>query len=579
MKPKTQGGNSSSSSSVALAAPSRPGDEPTSDDFSNTVEIDNLEDSKRRRFVLPDEILGPLADLSIMRARLGWLLSQIRRGVGLPKMIGIAAADIIGSLAVTAFAYGILFVLRTVAASGPIDLIVYTVDPTSRSQVIGVVVSVFIVGSVGSAIRYMAERAASRAAIKMAKNLRTETLKSVRSTESQGWHSMLDGRLEAEHFQLVVGAIREVSVAARYGVGLAGPIGVGLVSLGVVFYLQPVITLMMIPFAVLNFAPILLVGKSLDGLNKQIDVGGTRLREVTAASALAAVDQDNSEADEIAIASADEQDQLFHDRLLQPIRLQTLGVVSSAALTVIAFIFFILRVPEVSDLNIRAIFTYAISMRFLVRSIREMSTTAAHVSRRALAIDRYRQFHVDLEGFQERRRKRHVYTSQPSSVTLVAADESSTTVVAGETTLLLLKGKPSRVAIEKALLVLEDSAIVGGSPIDLVGDTEFEIRLGDVVEREDYVVRNAPSLDRRVSVKVVVTDEPLLATMSNDARFQFIASNLVQTLLNRKLLDEWDHLFAGVLVVVDDVLVTCGDMDWARENVSTIREALKNSAV
>lgn len=526
----------------------------------------------RRKRSLPEEISGPLADIGIMRARLGWLLSELRDSVGLPRMLAIAGADILGSIAVTTFAYGMLFVIRTVASDGPIDLLVTTVNPDNKFEVIAVVIGVFVIGTIGASIRYFSEQAASRAAVSMATSFREETNARLREPGSRGWHSTLESNIEPAHFQLVIAAIREASVAARYSVSLAGPIGVGLAALGLVFYLEPLITLIMAPFALLNFVPVLLVGRSLDRLNARIESEAPALRAMSGRSAIAVVDDRDPEFDTELVDFADEQDSLFHDRLLQPVRLQTLGAIAGSALTVLAFSLFILLAPSVNDLDLIAIFTYAISLRFLMRGVKELSTTAAQVSRRAPAIDRYRQFHDDLTTFQERRVRRHQHHEVPETIDFLAMGGQALSMSQGSSILLLAKGRPTRALVERSLLTLERAAITGGTPIDLLADTKFEIYL-DGAPREDYVVRKENAIEK-IPVKVVVTEDPLLLTMANEADFQFIASNLVHALLNREILTEWDHLFSGVLVVADDELVNCGDMDWARDNLPQIRSVL-----
>ena len=521
--------------------------------------------------VVPNSFRESLDDVAVMRDRLGWLVSMLRSSVGTPKMLVIAFFDVVGSIAVSIFAFGLLLVIRVMARSESFDLGPFVIDPAKKSVLLTIVVVVFTLGTIGATINFLAQRAASRAAVELATSMRRETVERLKGHQVRGWHTDLDGSVEAGFFQLIVASIREVSVAARYAVGLAGPIGIGICALCFVLYWEPVVTLIMVPFAVVNFIPALIVGRGLDEANEKIDSGTADVRESSDRSVRLIVEGETEDKGIDVVDVADRMDTLFHRRLLEPVKLQTLSVIASSALSVVAFTIFVLRAGDIRELDIFRVFVFAIALRYLVRGFREVSVTAAQVSRRAPAIDEYQRFHAGLERFERQRKLRHSHHDLPDVVRFVATDESTLTVPRGGTTLLFHKGKPSRPNAEAAMLSLERAAIVGGTPIDLLTNTRFASAEDDLVV-EEYVVGTGKDEDDYV--RVLMTNDPLAATIANDAEYQFIASNILQALFDKALWDEWAHLFAGVLVITDGELTACGDIAWATENIAEIRSNL-----
>ncbi len=517
---------------------------------------------------------GPIAELRDVagrfRSTMRWLVSELLATVGRSRLLGTAALAAAGSAGISVSGFVVIAVIRISAPNATESLGTVGFVP---DWPLPVMFAIILTGGVtGAYLFYRSEREVSRAAIDFGGALRSRLVALIDDPGARGWQSIVADRPQKVLLQIAVSDVREITMAARETVRLIGPLSIVVFIVAILFVMEPLVTAVVLPLTVVAAIPLLLINRRLGLLNESFESAQGSTRDRISESAMDLERNGHEGRPVLGLASARLGDDFAHERILQPVRVRALATVATSFFIVIVLSIFIVRADADESVNFFRIIVYLICLRLVLGAGQKIAAALVSVTRRSLAIGRFRRFEEDLVDYCQERRIRAADSPMPNRLRLVYGDDRLR-IRKGQTTIVLVPRRPTIGLAEEILLTLEAAlAPVAAGPIDLLGSAR--VTFGDQTLHEGALVAAMGEEEFDVQpVHVAVQADVAEVASATTAAFTFVVTQLPGQLL-QDALDQWSHLLSGVVVVTDGEIAMGGDVEWARSNRQAIQRAL-----
>ena len=487
-------------------------------------------------------------------------------------MLFIGLQAVAGGFAVTIAGFAIFMALRNVVSPGELNLRIITIPGTSDVPIELLLGGVILFAILGASLLLRGESQASKASIDLAQRLRLDVFKEVSKPMSRGWPSAFarpPGRLI---YRVCVSLTREISVAARDIIGLGAPVALTAVLTLALFGINPLVTLIMLPIGSLYALPVYFMNRGVQELNEEILTSQKVAQDKIETSVQALSEHENElwriEGDEEAVAS----DRQFHERMLQPIRLRAISTVGMAFMAVIMYLLWEWRTPPGQSIDFEPFIIYLILMRFAANGVTQFAKGVLTTARRLKAIDEYQEFMADIERYRNSRIERSTSDSALSAIQLPDGRDGTLALRRGEGVLVVTRREPTKALIDSLLVCLEEDQADRGRTIDILGDSE--ITFDHETKQQHHFVGKPDTDTARPTFNIVVAADPLSALLSSDADFTITVCRISPTAFDSAL-EDWAHIFAGIIAFDDGEVVSGGNFAWVRQNRDELRSQLR----
>lgn len=500
-------------------------------------------------------------------ASLTWLVRGMTSTVGVLRMASISVQAFFGSVAVSIMTFAVILVIRSVAPNGTGSL--FDELPVPELELAPMLAVILIGGSIGAYLLYRSERLASAAAVEFGDLLRHDVTRELNRPLSRGWQTALDGRPKQVLLQAIVAGVREITMAARETLRLVGPVSMFLGTGIVLFAIDPIVTLLIVPIAAIFSLPLYLVNRRMASLNESFDEAQVEASDQLAEAMEELLEQGHTERAQDLIDSARKGDNVTHARMLEPIRLRALSVVVTAFFAVVVLLLFVLRNGE--ELDFLRMMIYIITMRLCASAVQRIAAAITGITRRATSIHRYRTLVEDLNNYRKNRIVRLTADDFPAQIDIVDSSGNALTLRRGSTTVLLVRRPPTRATADEALIMLEHNLDAQDLTCDLLGSTSVATTEEDLLF-EDYVV-NGEAVDIQFPVNLSIGIDVGTAAMFGSNSINLVLTHMPAEAWDASL-EDWEHLVTGVIAIADNEVKAVGSLDWARSNRKTVLASL-----
>lgn len=496
-----------------------------------------------------------------------WLVSGLRNAVGTKRMMWIAFQTFIGSAAVSAMGYSTMLLIRLSIPGAERSLSGLPIPDVSLPVLYA---GIIVGGIVGGLMFYRAEREASLASVDFGASLRSDLVRRLSRPMTRGWQTAVADTPQKVVLQVGVADVRECTMAAREVIRLIGPVTVFLITIPLLFVIEPVTSAVLIPVGLVVALPVLAITRRVDSLNQTFVANQDSTRELVASSVAELLDSEPGEADLRGLASARLGDEVVHQRMLQPIRVRALTTITAALVVIIVLTLFLYQNEE-GEFNILRFIVYLVTFRLGTNAMHKMGTALVAITRRAISIERYRGLVGSIENYRASRIERAEGLELPDSIRLKTEQQNDVVLRRGKTYVVLVPRLPKLSSAEDVLVAFEEAIDDVDGAVDLLGAAL--IRRGESNEPNQHFVSDRDSGIPVLPIEVVVQGDVEKVAIEATADFTFVVSHLPAAVV-AKSLDEWDHLIGGILVVDDGQVIIGGSTKWARKSRENIQAAL-----
>lgn len=479
------------------------------------------------------------------------------------KIIAISLAQVLGALGTAVGTLAVLIYIRAAAGDGSLGRINIQIESAAEPATAGLfLVSVLIIIIVAAGSLWLSEKAMAVLTRDHAERLRVMILELLADPHSKDWQDTVGFQRPATELQQVlVSRIRSMTVALTDVIAL-GPASLVLItSLIIMFIIDPIAALLLLPFSALFGILSERTNKQIQGITAQYERRQERTREALANN-LEDFFSGHTGHEELSMARVSTDDRLFHDRQLATVGLRLLTIVSTALLFVLTAAVFILF-RGVESLSIEIIIAYIYAIRFATRSAQQINKALTQVSRRHVDIEAVQSFIASIDDHRAEQANVIARSDIPHRLDIGEGSPIAATVARSDVALVLSAEPVTEESAAAALRSLVASSQVPG--LDLTN--QVRIFSPDDGKRSIDILGSA-------QIRVIISDDPLQAIPPKRNTYTFVMHNRPKLLLAKTVKGASDQL-GPAFVIRGGKIVWAGSVEEAGRASQEIRNLAK----
>lgn len=474
----------------------------------------------------------------------------------------VAIAQVFGALGTALGTVAVFFYIRAAVGDGTLGRINIEIETASEPGTASIfLISVMAVILLAAGAVWQSEKALAELARRQASVLREMLLQLIDDPLSKNWQDQAGFRRPTiELQQILIQRVRSMTIALTDVLSLAPALAVLLFSLGVALYIDALAALILLPF-IAGFGLVSeRINRRVQTLTATYESRQQRTRDIMAEQ-LDDLFTGRIAHEEVSLSRPFADDGLFHDRQLQTTKLRLLGLVSGAVLFALTAAFFIIF-RGVENLSVEAIIAYIYAIRFATRSAEQILKALAQVSRRFEDMSAVSGFLEKMD--RHRSENLNQRQTQPFTTSLTICHEQKCSEVRmGEPVIVLSDEPVDEKSAFRVLRILSKSA--DQSSVDLTEGARI-IRFESDTPTHDVL--------GETSVRVLITDDPLIQSERDDKVFTFVMHNRPKVLLAGRVKASADD-FGPAFVIQGGRIAWTGSVTEASEDSERIRELLR----
>ena len=479
------------------------------------------------------------------------------------RMTLIVFGQVFGAVGTALGTIAVIFYIRAAVGDGTLGRLNIRIESAAEPATAAIfLTSILAIIFLAALSTWLAERAVADLAREHASRVRKLILHLIEDPLADAWQDRTGFKRPAfEVQQVLVGRIRSMTVALTDVLAVGPSVTVLLVALTVALVVDALAALLLLPFIVLFGFINQKLTRRIQSLTAHYERRQERTRDLLA-DQLDELFSGHLMQSELSMTRVESEDELFHDRQLESTKLRLFGIISSALLFALTAAFFILfRGAE--NLSIEQIIVYLFAIRFATRAAQQILKTFAQVSRRFEDIEAISGLITLLDAQRLDNRTKSEKHALPRTLEIHVGAAYPATVSMGQP-IIVLSGQP--VTEDNATAMLR--TLINASTTPDLDFTELA-RVASPIPGQPLtdILGSSP-------VRVIITDEPDIATMSVKNTFTFFMHHRPKVLLGphaRKAAKS----FGPIFVIHDGEIVWAGSVASANAQAGEVRAMMQ----
>ena len=504
----------------------------------------------------------PALTLSAVVNAARWLAGSTYRLHPL-QLVGIAIAQVVGAVGTALGTIAVFFYIRAAVGDGTLGQLNIQIESAGEpATAVLFLVSVVVIIIVAAGSLWLSEKAIAGLARDHAERLRSMILELLADPLSKDWQDAVGYRRPTiELQQTLIARVRSMTVALTNLLALGPAIVVLALSLIVMFIIDPVAALLLLPFTVLFALIGERVNRRVQSLTAQYEGRQERSREVLAYH-LDDFFTGHTSRKELSLARASSDDGLFHDRLLASAALRFLNIITSALLFALTAGFFII-VRGVENLSLEIIIVYIFAIRFATQSAQQINKALAQVSRRYEDIEAVNRFVATIDEYRAKQDSLLAHHGMPKQLHIGDSSDMGVTVEKHDVALVLSAEPVTEDSAAATLRMLIASSHVPG--LDLTD----QVRVFSPSDGNGSI-----DVLGSAQIRVIISDDPIEPVPPKLNTFTFVIHHRPKLLLASTVQEASDRL-GPAFVVRNGEIVWAGSVKAAGASSEKIRKLAK----